>query len=284
MKHKLTIGVSKESPKDSVVTYKKVSPDAKVKDLFGATNKVAIIVPGDSVKSVTIEESKEDGSWLNFKDIENKDTFKIEDLRGCYAIGGVDLSSTTDLTCAVLYVEKDGKKYLVSHFFMPSDVLQERIQEDSVPYDIWVQKGYITLTDGSQNDFSLVTQWFRSMIDDYDIRPLWVGYDPWNSQYWVKEMEDMGFEMEKIRQGVYTLSEHMKQLEADIRNHALNYDNNPIIKWCLTNTQAKVEVNGNIQPSKLNSRLKRIDGTVATIIAYATLNRYKIDYESMAKQ
>ena len=225
----------------------------------------------------------EDGSWLNFKDIENKDTFKIDELRGCYAVGGVDLSSTTDLTCAVLYIEKKGKKYLISHFFMPSDVLQERIQEDSVPYDIWVQKGYITLTDGSQNDFSLVTQWFRSMIDDYDIRPLWVGYDPWNSQYWVKEMEDMGFEMEKIRQGVYTLSEPMKQLEADLRNHALNYNNNPIIKWCLTNTQAKVDVNGNIQPSKLNSRLKRIDGTVATIIAYATFNRYKIDYESMVK-
>ena len=165
----------------------------------------------------------------------------------------------------------------------PSNVLKERIQEDNVPYDIWVEKGYITLTEGSQNDFSLVTQWFRSMIDKYDIRPLWVGYDPWNSQYWVKEMEDMGFEMEKIRQGVYTLSEPMKQLEADLRNHALNYNNNPIIKWCLANTQAKVDVNGNIQPSKLNSRLKRIDGTVATIIAYATLSRYKLDYEAMVK-
>ena len=225
----------------------------------------------------------EDGSWLNFKDIDNKDTFKIDDLRGNYAIGGVDLSSTTDLTCSVLYVEKGSKKYLISHFFMPSDVLKERIQEDSVPYDIWVEKGYITLTDGSQNDFSLVTQWFRNMIDKYDIRPLWVGYDPWNSQYWVKEMEDMGFEMEKIRQGIYTLSEPMKQLEADLRNHALNYNNNPIIKWCLANTQAKVDVNGNIQPSKLNSRRKRIDGTVATIIAYATLTRYKLDYESMTK-
>ena len=103
------------------------------------------------------------------------------------------------------------------------------------------------------------------------------------NQYWVKEMEDMGFEMEKIRQGVYTLSEPTKQLEADLRNHVLNYNNNPIIKWCLANTQAKVDVNGNIQPSKLNSRLKRIDGTVATIIAYATLTRYKLDYESVVK-
>ena len=90
--------------------------------------------------------------------------------------------------------------------------------------------------------------------------------------------------MEKIRQGVYTLSEPMKQLEVDIRNHALNYNNNnPIVKWCLANTQAKVDVNGNIQPSKLNSRLKRIDGTVATIIAYETLQRYKLDYEAMTK-
>lgn len=88
-------------------------------------------------------------------------------------------------------------------------------------------------------------------------------------------MEDKGFEMEKIRQGVYILSEPMKQLEGDLRNHNLNYNNNEIIKWCLANTQAKVDVNGNIQPSKLNSRPKRIDGTVATIIAYATLTRYK---------
>ncbi len=75
-------------------------------------------------------------------------------------------------------------------------------------------------------------------------------FDPLHSQYWVKEMEDIGFEMEKTRQGVYTLSEPMKQLESDIRNYALNYDSNPIVKRCLANTQAKVEVNGNIQPSK----------------------------------
>ena len=96
-------------------------------------------------------------------------------------------------------------------------------------------------------------------------------------------MKDMSFEMDKIRQGVYTLSEPMKQLEADIRNHALNYDNNPIIKWCLANTQAKVDINENIQLSKLNSRLKRIDGIMATIIAYATLSRHKLDYREMTK-
>jgi phage terminase large subunit-like protein len=176
---------------------------------------------------------------------------------------------------------KGDKKFVITQFFMPSDVILKRKEEDNAPYDIWVQKGLITVTDGSQNDFSLVTQWFMNMIRTYNIRPLWVGYDPWNSLYWIKEMEDLGFNMEKVRQGVYSLSEPMKQLEADLKNKVVVYDNNPILKWCLSNTQAKVDVNGNIQPSKLNSRYKRIDGTVALIIAYTVLNRYKLDYENM---
>ena len=223
----------------------------------------------------------EQGSWLTFDDLNNNETFSIEDLKDSYAIGGVDLSSTTDLTAAVLLLMKGDKKFVITQFFMPSDVILKRKEEDNVPYDIWVQKGLITVTDGSQNDFSLVTQWFMNMIRTYNIRPLWVGYDPWNSLYWIKEMEELGFNMEKVRQGVYSLSEPMKQLEADLKNNKVVYNNNPILKWCLSNTQAKVDVNGNIQPSKLNSRYKRIDGTVALIIAYAVLNRYKLDFENM---
>ncbi len=223
----------------------------------------------------------EQGSWLTFDDLNNDETFSIEDLKDSYAIGGVDLSSTTDLTAAVLLLMKGDKKFVITQFFMPSDVILKRKEEDNAPYDIWVQKGLITVTDGSQNDFSLVTQWFMNMIRTYNIRPLWVGYDPWNSLYWIKEMEELGFNMEKVRQGVYSLSEPMKQLEADLKNNKVVYNNNPILKWCLSNTQAKVDVNGNIQPSKLNSRYKRIDGTVALIIAYTVLNRYKLDYENM---
>ena len=223
----------------------------------------------------------ESGTWLTFDELNNESTFDISELNDNYAIGGVDLSSTTDLTAAVLIVIKDNKIYVLSQFFMPSNVLEKRMQEDNVPYDIWVKRGLITLTEGSQNDFSLVTDWFKKMVLEYNVRPLWVGYDPWNSKYWVDEMEEAGFTMEKIRQGVFTLSEPMKQLEADLKNHMVNYNNNPIIKWCLSNTQAKVDINGNIQPCKLNSRYKRIDGAVAMIIAYAVLNRYKKDYQTM---
>src|SRR5574344_728833 len=223
----------------------------------------------------------EQGSWLTFDDLNNNETFNIEDLKDSYAIGGVDLSSTTDLTAAVLLLMKGDKKFVITQFFMRSDVIEKRMSEDNAPYDIWVKRELITVTDGSQNDFSLVTQWFMNMIRTYNIRPLWVGCDPWNSLYWIKEMEELGFNMEKVRQGVYSLSEPMKQLEADLKNNKVVYNNNPILKWCLSNTQAKVDVNGNIQPSKLNSRYKRIDGTVALIIAYAVLNRYKLDFENM---
>ena len=223
----------------------------------------------------------ESGSWLSYTDLNNEEKFKLEEVRDSYAIGGVDLSSTTDLTAAILLIIKNGKRYVIPHFFMPSDLVQKRVQEDKIPYDIWVKKGLITLTEGNQNDFSKVTEWFVSMVRNYGIRPLWVGYDPWNSTYWVKEMEDAGFTMEKIRQGIFTMSEPMKQLEGDLKNKRVIYNNNPILKWCFANTQAKVDLNGNIQPSKLNSKLKRIDGCVALIIAYAVLNRYKIDYENM---
>src|SRR3989339_161097 len=223
----------------------------------------------------------EQGSWLTYNDLNNEATYDINELRNSYAIGGVDLSSTTDLTVALLLLIKDGKKYVIPQFFMPSEVIKRRKEEDNVPYDIWVQRGLITVTEGNQNDFTLVTQWFLMMIRTYEIRPLWVGYDPWNSQYWTKEMEDLGFEMEKVRQGIYSLSEPMKQLEADLKNGNVIYNNNPIMKWNLSNTQAKIDINGNIQPSKLGSKYKRIDGAVALIIAYSVLNRYKIEYENM---
>jgi phage terminase large subunit-like protein len=223
------------------------------------------------------------GAWLEFKDVNNTETYTMKSINDSYAIGGVDLSNTTDLTVALLLIVKGGKKYVHAQYFMPSEVLEKRKEEDNAPYDIWLSQGLITLSPGSQNDFSLVTNWFIKMIRENGIRPLWIGYDPWNSLYWVKEMEEAGFILEKVRQGIYSLSEPMKQLEADLKNKVVNYNNNPMMKWNLANTQAKVDINGNIQPSKLGSKFKRIDGAVALIIAYAVLNRYKSEYEGMIR-
>ena len=265
----------KSNPSLGTIKMKSYFDDIMNKARNDMATKVTMLCKDFNIKQI------ESGSWLTFNELNNEEKYKLTDLSDSYAIGGVDLSSTTDLTAAVLLLVKNGKKYVIPHFFMPSELIQKRVEEDKIPYDIWVKKGYITLTQGNQNDFSLVTQWFLKMTREFDIRPLWIGYDPWNSQYWVKEMEEAGFTMEKIRQGIYTLSEPMKQLEGDLKNKLINYNNHPILKWCFANTQAKVDVNGNIQPSKLNSKLKRIDGCVALIIAYAVLTRYKNDYENM---
>ena len=265
----------KSNPSIGTIKTRSYFEDMMVKARNDLATRVTMMCKDFNIKQL------ESGSWLTYLDLNNETKYKLDDLRDSYAIGGVDLSSTTDLTAAVLLIIKGGKKYVIPHFFMPSELIAQRVQEDKIPYDIWVKKGLVTLTEGNQNDFSLVNKWFLNMLKYYGIRPLWIGYDPWNSQYWVKEMEDSGFTMEKIRQGIYTLSEPMKQLEGDLKNKLVIYDNNPILKWCFSNTQAKVDVNGNIQHSKLNSKLKRIDGCVALIIAYAVLNRYKIEYENM---
>ena len=269
----------KSNPSLGVVKLPSYLEDVMNKSKNDHSTRVTMLCKDFNIKQV------DQGAWLSFDDLNNEAKYEVNTLKNSYAIGGVDLSSTTDLTAAILVIQKkdDNKKYVLAHFFMPSDVVKKRMEEDNVPYDIWIKRGLITLTDGSQNDFSLVTQWFMKMIQEHQIRPLWVGFDPWNSQYWIKEMEELGFNMEKVRQGVYSLSEPMKQLEADLKNKLINYDNNPILKWCLSNTQAKVDLNGNIQPSKLNSKYKRIDGTVALIIAYAVLNRYKLDYDNIIK-
>ena len=266
---------TKSNPSLGNIKLRSYLEDMMVKSQNDLSTRVTMLCKDFNIKQL------DSGSWLTFNDLNNETRFKLEELRDSYAIGGVDLSSTTDLTAAVLLVIKNGKKYVIPHFFMPGDLIEQRVKEDKIPYDLWIKKGLVSVTNGNQNDFSLVTQWFLSMVRNYGIRPLWIGYDPWNSQYWVKEMEDAGFTMEKIRQGIYTLSEPMKQLEGDLKNKLVIYDNNPILKWCLSNTQAKIDINGNIQPSKLNSKLRRIDGCVALIIAYAVLNRYKNDYENM---
>lgn len=265
----------KSNPSLGNIKLRSYLEDMMIKSANDYSTKLTMLCKDFNVKQL------DSGSWLTYLELNNEESYKLSDLKDSYAIGGVDLSSTTDLTAAILLIIKNGKKYVIPHFFMPSELVQKRVEEDKIPYDVWAKKGLITLTNGNQNDFSKVTEWFISMVRNYGIRPLWIGYDPWNSQYWVKEMEDAGFTMEKIRQGVFTLSEPMKQLEGDLKNKKVNYGNNPILKWCFANTQAKVDLNGNIQPSKLNSKLKRIDGCVALIIAYAVLNRYKNDYESM---
>jgi len=220
------------------------------------------------------------GSWLTFDQINNEETFDIEELRDCYAVGGADLSSTTDLSCATLLVMKPGsdKKYCLQQYFLPADLIEQRVKEDKIPYDKWAQRGLLTLCEGNKVNYSDVTAWFRKMYEEYGIMPLWIGYDPWNSQYWVQEMKDLNLNMIEVRQGYKTLSQPMKELAADLMAKKINYGNNPVLKWNLTNVSVKADENGNIKPIKGVSSRARIDGAVSLLIAYTVLFNNLQDY------
>jgi phage terminase large subunit-like protein len=119
------------------------------------------------------------------------------------------------------------------------------------------------------------------MRDQYEIIPLWTGFDNWNAQYFTTEMESNNFIMEIVIQGAKTMSAPMKQLEAEFKGRKINYNNNPVLKWNLTNTQIKSDDNGNIRPIKGRSPKQRIDGTVSLIDAFVIYMRHFEDYQNL---
>ena len=234
-------------------------------------------------KDFNIRQNEQD-KWVSFDIANNEATFDMEEIFDTYAIGGVDLSSTTDLTCATLLIIKHGKKYVLQQYFIPSERLEFKIKDDKIPYDKWEKRGLVTICDGAKVNYSDVTQWFLRMNEEYKISTLWVGYDPWNTQYWVEEMKEYGFEMYEVRQGAKTMSNPMKQLEADLIEKKVNYNNNPILKWCLCNTAVKRDENDNIRPVKGQKQRARIDGTVSLIIAYCVLFDKLNDYLALQEE
>lgn len=227
---------------------------------------------GILTKDFNIRETT-DSAWLTFEDIVNEATFDIKDFAGWYAIGGADLSITTDLSCAtLLFVDPDTEiRYVHQMYWLPQDNLQKRVEEDKIPYDKWHEQGYLRLCSGNTIDYSDITDWFLEMLNEYDITPLWIYYDNYSARYWVDEMEAYGFKMIRTQQGARTLSLPMQNMGADLQKNKINYNNHPILKWCLTNTGVETDRNGNIVPIKNQSPKRRIDGTASMLDAYVGL-------------
>ncbi len=227
------------------------------------------------------------GTWLTFEEANNEATFNLDELRDTYAIGGVDLSATTDLTAAaVLVMKPDGQMYALVQGFMPGDTVEQRAKEDKVPYDRWVERGLITPCPGNRVDYRYVTDWFARLRDEYGISTYWVGYDSWNSPAWVEDMENrLGYTRKEnllpVIMGAKTLSAPMKVLRADLAAKRINYNNNPLLKWALTNLAVEVDKNENIRPVKGTNKRQRIDPAVALIIAYTVLQWQFEDYKAL---
>lgn len=174
-------------------------------------------LPGLLCKDFNIREN-DSNAWLNFEEINNTETFNMEDIENTYAIGGCDLSATTDLTCSTLLIRKpnDEKVYVIQHYFLPQvklDRLDEKNTQEA-PYKIWRDKGLLTVCEGNRVDYSQVTDWFVQMQQEFKIDPIYVGYDRALAGYWVDEMTSNGFQMEAVAQGPYTWSQPMREMGA----------------------------------------------------------------------
>lgn len=228
------------------------------------------------------------GSWLTFDEANNEATFDMEELRDCYGIGGNDLAATTDLAYACIEVMKPGSEqiYLIGQGFMPADTIEDRSKEDKVPYDKWAERGFITLSPGNKIDYRDITDWYIKIKEEYGIIAYWAGYDSWNSPAWLEDMENrMGYKRKKnllpVIMGAKTLSAPMKELKADLGAKRINYNNNPLIKWALTNVTIEVDKNENIRPIKGSNQRQRIDPAVSLIIAHTELMNNLEDYRGL---
>lgn len=229
-------------------------------------------LPSLLVKDFNVQENSA-ASWLPWAVLKNETVAEADYLDHTYAIGGCDLSATTDLTCATLLIRRpeDPQFYVLQQYFLPAARVEqvEHQGRKEAPYRLWAQQGWLTLCDGATVDYNDVTEWFVSMVQERDIRPLWVCYDAALSGYWVPQMTDMGFEMERIRQGPVTWTYPMKRMKGLFEDHRIVYQNNPILRWCLSNTAAKSSNQrgiDSIQPEKITAN-RRIDGTVSLLNA-----------------
>lgn len=237
-------------------------------------------LPGVLCKDFNYREN-DNSVWLSYDQIKNDAVFEMSEVYNTYAIGGCDLSATTDLTAATLLIRKptDNTVYVLQHYFLPQarvELLEEK-NTNEAPYRLWAERGLLTICDGNRVNFSAVTEWFCQMRDEYKIDAFKVGFDRALAGYWVEEMKSNGFTMEPVAQGPFTWSQPMREMGAAFADKIVNYNKNPILIWCLSNTAVKKSGVNNIQPVKITDK-RRIDGAVSLLNAWVIYVKYYDDF------
>ncbi len=235
-------------------------------------------------KDFNVRETSGD-AFFTFEQLNNEAVYDFKALHPRYGIGGFDLSDTTDLTCATLLflLPGDDTIYVRQMYWIPDELFDKRVQEDLVPYDVWEKRGFVRRSPGFRIDYRLIKQWFEEMQNEYDCYLYKCGYDRWSASYLVKDMAETFGEsvMLPVAQGKQTLSGPMKNLGADLTAKKINYNNNPVLKWCMTNVAVDIDRNDNIQPCKTSVAKRRIDGFASLLDAYVAFEQNKDDYLNM---
>jgi len=215
-------------------------------------------------------------AWFDATEIEacfSGNDLKFEDFENCYAVGGIDLSQTTDLTACTLAVEKNGTIYVFAKFFMPSEKVEYMQSFDGVPYKMYIQRGFLQESGENFVDYNDCFRWFTDLIEKYKIYPLKVGYDRFSAAYLVQQMTNYGFNMDDVYQG-FNLSPIIKETEGLIKDKKIDFGNNDLLKLHLFNSALKIDAESNkVRLVKINSR-QRIDGVASLLDAFTVRQKY----------
>ena len=214
-------------------------------------------------------------AWLPYTvvDAVTLEQYSLEDFRGSYCVGGIDLSQTTDLTACCVVIEKDGKLYTFAKFFMPENKIDELSEREGVPYRLYVQQGIIQPSGENYVQYEDCFEWFRMLVHDYEILPLKVGYDRYSAQYLVQQMSQFGFHMDDVHQGE-NLTPVLHEADGLLRDQTLQLGDNKLLKAHFLNVGVKQNVETRkIRPVKIDQRT-HIDGFVAVIDALTVRQKW----------
>ena len=214
-------------------------------------------------------------AWIGADIIEKAtgEPLDLESFRGCYCVGGVDLSRTTDLTAAVIVIERDNELYVFARFWLPSERIEEATAVDGVPYNIYIQRGLLTPSGSNIIDYNDVFAWFKELIEKYEIYPLQVGYDRYSATYLVNQMSEYGFHMDDVFQG-YNLHPVIQEVEGYLKDGRIHIGDNDLLKIHFFNSALKVSTEKGRSKLVKIKPTSHIDGMAALLDAMTVRQKW----------
>ena len=216
-------------------------------------------------------------AWLDYWDVmkcvHEEKPLSLEDFKGCYCVGGIDLSRTTDLTAASIVINRDGINHIFTRFYMPQKRYEVAINEDNTPYNIYRDRGFLFISGENQVDYKDVYNWFIELVKVYKIKPLKIGYDRYSANYLVEDLKTAGFHTDDVYQGT-NLTPVLHEFEGNLKDGLFNFGDNSMLAAHFLNVAVNINLNDSrMKPVKIEKRM-RIDGAMSVFDALTMVSKY----------
>lgn len=216
-------------------------------------------------------------AWLDYWDVmkcvHEEKPLSLEDFKGCYCVGGIDLSRTTDLTAASIVINRDGINHIFTRFYMPQKRYEVAINEDNTPYNIYRDRGFLFISGENQVDYKDVYNWFIELVKVYKIKPLKIGYDRYSANYLVEDLKTAGFHTDDVYQGT-NLTPILHEFEGNLKDGLFDFGDNSMLAAHFLNVAVNINLNDSrMKPVKIEKRM-RIDGAMSVFDALTMVSKY----------